>query len=1212
MSSRTKDALSNAERELQRQKYQAKLATALNEEDDPLAVYHQFVQWTIKNYGESDPKSGLVELLKEATTQFKEDSLYKTDLRYLKLWALYARQMDKAGAISIYAYLLDHDIGTSYSALYEDYANLLEDTNRRQDADTIYRRGIKKSARPVERLKTRYREFQSRGPSSSSASPSMSPPSSSTVPSAKTISNMAKGHAKSGPSSASSTTPTYTGSFNSTAAARYALMLAPPAPGKRPEKLRFNISLLFTEEGVEYSIQEARARSMGLLGKKWGPPPPSEISRFSSSTSSSSSSLAMVDFNDDGQKSSRLKSGGRRSIMGGAEPTVTINTKEALADVFGMYNSPDKTTKLVIPGSKHAPLKKVEPITPVVPPRMTFSRENENADRQTAKTPTPAFRPFTDENAQPNQSRTPGAKFTPFVDADQQKTPFMTPRAVLTVKDTAPPSSLRFAADPSESDAVDAEEKSAGPVYARVFTPASKAVPLAPLRDVFTDDHGKPTPKTKAAPTHERAKSHHDVLSPQVDGVRPSAFTPFKDENARAPFKVFSRPPEQGDNAHMPAPKTPSAAFKPFSDAKPPAFTPFKDITPAFTPFVEPSPKSEPHRVLQPSRTTENAHPSSSRPVVEIEDDDDDPEPVEEPEPERHHNLEQEDGDQYYEEEEDSHIEEYVPLAAEHLPEEYEEGDSYQDVPLGGRFGQFNVMTPITERTFEFTSSTRGGTPSERQTNHGDGGQRAEYQAARAAALLAEELRESDEEEEEENHELEPLRLSVEQPAFQGDPEVVIIEERPGTLSLLDTLTLSSKFRPSNPCNPFDPAIISSLITRIPADPHFYDLRTQQSNMLAELQKFAKKSRKTSSSSNVGVLDSGSFSLTLQGHQFMVTEKLGEGGFGCVFKARDKGVRAVKDGDDEEDDEDEEEEEEEEVSSMVALKVVKPRNIWEYHVLRRLHSALPPSLRRSVVLPHALYAYSDESHLVLDLCPQGMLLNIVNNAASAGVAQAGACLDELLVVFFAIELLRLLEVMHNTGFIHGDLKIDNCLLRLEEVPGGAAAWSGTYQPSGDGGWSHKGLKVIDFGRTIDMRLFPPGQQFIADWATDDRDCFEVRENRPWTYQTDYFGLAGIIYCMLFGKYIQANSVVAYMDEDGLSRYKIVTPFKRYWQSDLWSRLFDVLLNPCLVRPDGELPVCDAMGQLRKEMEQWLQSNCNRTSNTLKGLLKKVELSCYKM
>jgi checkpoint serine/threonine-protein kinase len=74
------------------------------------------------------------------------------------------------------------------------------------------------------------------------------------------------------------------------------------------------------------------------------------------------------------------------------------------------------------------------------------------------------------------------------------------------------------------------------------------------------------------------------------------------------------------------------------------------------------------------------------------------------------------------------------------------------------------------------------------------------------------------------------------------------------------------------------------------------------------------------------------------------------------------------------------------------------------------------------------------------------------------------------------------------------------------------------------------------------------------------------------------------------------------------RYKLATAFKRYWQVDLWTRLFDVLLNPCLVNPDGALPVSDTLAQLREEMETWLQANCSRSSNTLKGLLKKIELS----
>ncbi|KAF8071969.1 Mad3/BUB1 homology region 1-domain-containing protein [Lyophyllum atratum] len=1173
--------------DLERQKFKAKLATAIKEEDDPLAVYDQFVQWTVKNYGESDPASGLVELLEQATREFKDDLIYRTDLRYLKLWTLYAAQVKRPDAINIYANLLAKDIGTSFSILYEGYAALLEADGRQKDADVIYRHGIKRMARPLERLKNRYREFQSRAGSSQStqldSSSSHAQASSSSAP-AINPKDRPRRNISSGPvsqnqlassSSSSSTSSSNlrrvqfssTASFNSTPEARYACMLAPPDPNKRPEKLRFNLSLLYTKEGGEFSAQEARARSMGLLGKKWGPPPPSTISM-------------PVNFNDDGLRSGM--GGRRRSMLGGGEPTVTINTREALEDVFGMYNSPDKTLG---PWTKNPSMKKVEPMTPSL---VLDVQGNENAI-QNARTPSSSFRPFVDENA--HSGRTPAAKFTPFV--DENKASFTTPRPALSVKKNTEHASEEEPTPrptPRATQPLNDTANSENVFSSKVFTPAQvKAPPLAPLRDVFTDDHGKPQPKTK--PVHERAKSFHDVLSPgPSDPAR--AFTPFVDENAKTPFKVFSRPPEQGENAFTP--KTPSAAFTPFIDSEP-AFTPFRDAPSAAAPLVA----SQPQPTPQPLRE----HPVLySKAIVQIEDS------IEES-----HDSERYIDDESFADEEE--YEQYEAPLVTSQEVEYEEGESYQEIPLGGRFGKFNVMTPITERTFEFTTSTRGGgTPSDRfRLVSEDNGasrsenvfvppQRDEQGAAVAAKRLAAELRDGEGEEYNEETSLEPFSLSAHLPPQDSLP-IAIIEEKTGTLSLGDTLTLNSQFKPPNPCNPFDPPIMAILLSRIPTDPYFYDLRDRDSGRLDSLQKFAKKARKTSGGSSSGADISACLSLELDGNKFSVSEKLGEGGFGAVFKARDTGTGTG--GDDEDSDDDLDDEDDENGSSMVALKVVKPRNLWEYHVLRRLHSALPAPLRRSVVLPHALYAFRDESFLILDLCPQGTLLSIVNNAAAAGVSQQGACLDELLVVFFTVELLRLLEATHKAGFIHGDLKIDNCLLRLEDVPGGASAWSSLYQPSGEGGWSHKGLKVIDFGRTIDTKLFPSGQRFIAEWPTDDRDCFEAREDRPWTFQTDYFGLVGIIYCMLFGKYIQGSSVVLLGD-----RYRISTPMKRYWQTDLWNALFDVLLNPCLVRPDGQLPVSEELGALRGEMEAWLQANCNRTSNTLKGLLKKVEVSCY--
>ncbi|KAG6885669.1 hypothetical protein C0993_011433 [Termitomyces sp. T159_Od127] len=1131
MPSRSTD--DNARRiNIERQSFKQKLAAAVNEEDDPLSVYVEFVQWTIKNCGE-DPNSGLKELLVQATRAFMNDPIYKTDLRYLKLWTLYAGQVDRANAIDIYANLLASEIGTSFALLYEGYATLLEVEGRRKDAEVIYRQGIRRQARPLERLKKRYQEFRGQNPTAGSDRPLCPLPKRNHV------------QASSSPATLTRVDASNLMNISGTAESRYAVMLAPPDPGKRPEKYCFNMALLFTKEGGEFCIQEARARSMGLLGKKWPPPPP-ESFYFPADTSSDSISMP-VDFNDDGSKTAF---GRRRSILGGAEPTVTINTRAALDDVFGMYNSPDKT---MMPGSKYGPLRQVRPSSVGLTPRTPAINEDEVVAEK-GKTPTPAFRPFIDENSHSN--RTPSTRV-----------PSATPRPALSIKDPSAenqPPNLSSEATNSRSA-----------FATKVFTPAQPKV--APLRDVFTEAHGKSEPKPRSA--HEHSDSHDDLQSPgSNDPVR--TFTPFTDESAQTPFKVFSRPPVQPENVFTP--KVPNVAFQPFIDPKP-AFTPFRDVAPTFTPHLD-----------KPSEPVEQF--SRPRPVkaqniegVACVDEDRDSSRYDE-------NDDEYDGEQGQFE---------VPL--EPADDDFE-GDSYQEMPLGRRFGRFNVMTPITERTFEFTTSTRGSTtPSDRLPPVEDSSirrlgnvftlqQRDEYEAVLAAEKLAAELKED-----EANEPLEPLRLSAYLPP-RDSPSIEIVEERTGALSLGDSLTLGSQFKPSNPCNPFDLPIVTNLLSRIPSDPHFYDLRDQESNRLDGLQKFARKSRKTSGSGNTGGLDVATcFSLKLEGHEFSVMEKLGEGGFGAVFKARDVGAGGRdEDLDDLDDDGDEEN------MSLVAVKVVKPRNLWEYHVLRRLHSVLPATLRQSIILPHALYVFRDESFLILDLCPQGTLLDIVNNAVAAGVSQQGACLDELLVVFFTVELLRLLEAMHKIGFIHGDLKIDNCLLRLEDVPGGAAAWSSSYSPTGEGGWSHKGLRVIDFGRTIDTRLFPAGQQFIADWPTDDRDCFEARQDRPWTFQTDYYGLVGIIYCMLFGKYIHAGAV----DSTG-ARHRVGTPLKRYWQTDLWNRLFDVLLNPTAVRPDGQLPVSDELGSLRQEMESWLQANCNRASGTLKGLLKKVEVSCYK-
>ncbi|KAH0833308.1 Mad3/BUB1 homology region 1-domain-containing protein [Lanmaoa asiatica] len=1211
--------LRTSQLEQERAEYRASIKEALEEDEDPLAAYDDFIKWTSRTFPENNPGSGFIQLLEEATRKFKDDARYSGDLRYLKLWCTYAKMVEKPTLV--YAYLVKKEIGCVYGLLWEEYALALEKEGRRTDADRVFRTGITRSARPIERLKKRYRDFQSR-PSSKHQSTSFRSSGNSEVDALRR--NPFKNH-ESAPATSSSTSksssavPSSSTDNTSPAHSRYAPMLAPPAPGRRPEKLRFNLSLLFTPSGVEYSAQEVRARSMGLLGKRWGPPPASELR-------DSSSGSVKVNFNDDGSRSTQnmgiAAAGGKRksgNVVNVSEPTVTINTKEALADVFGMYNSPDKTVKRTY--ARFVPESKSE-ASRTLP-------QSENAKP-------PAFKPFVDENIPRKENPAPPLKFKPFVDEPKQASVVPTPEAsrrALSLKDsgvvpdkdvspsTAKPSPPKGSKPPVLKPI--SEEPQGLPVFSKPFTPVSQKEHLVrPLQtktnpDVKNKNQGQPQPPSQT-------------------------FVPFVD--SKTPFKVFSRPPGQGhgENAALGSgggnvftPKPPSTAslgvgastgigtFKPFIDNAQPI------VTPAST---------KKSNVLQPRMMP--VPPIIEEASTDESSETDQRDAVGDPDAEDGHAVssgsrsgfsESEDGYAYEGGEAEAEMEAAIVSSSDsqfdddedyhqHAQGEqmYGDEDAFQEEgfadeeeenyrpPLGGRFGRINVMTPITERTLEF--STRGFPTPTSTTRARDGPseerewrERGEQESGRYALEVAEKLaREVREQEGDNDHH--DIRDSV-QPA-----DLEPIEERTGTLSLSDSLAVVSAFRPPNPCVPSDPQIASTLLSLLPADGDFHDLRAQDGGMLDGLQRFA--ARVARKSGKGGSTDDDEMLVNLVGRSLRVSGKLGEGGFGAVFSAREV---TKSDGEGDNEDLDIDEDEDEDDNSLVALKVVKPRNLWEFHILRRIHRTLPAPLTRSIITPHALYAFRDESHLLLELCPHGSLLDAVNRAGPAGISQQGACLDELLVFFFTIELLRFLEGMHAAGFIHGDLKIDNCLLRLEELPGGASSLSGIYQPSGEGGWKYRGIKVIDFGRTIDTSLFPArhSQQFIADWPTDDRDCFEIREGRPWTYQTDYFGLAGIVYCMLFGKYIEASSVMHAPDSTDLEPiYKIATPFKRYWQMDILVKLFDMLLNPCRVREDGGLPICKELGSVRVEMERWLQSNCNRSSNTLKGLLKKVELSAY--
>jgi checkpoint serine/threonine-protein kinase len=355
----------------------------------------------------------------------------------------------------------------------------------------------------------------------------------------------------------------------------------------------------------------------------------------------------------------------------------------------------------------------------------------------------------------------------------------------------------------------------------------------------------------------------------------------------------------------------------------------------------------------------------------------------------------------------------------------------------------------------------------------------------------------------------------------------------------------------------------------------FIDEEYHDAQRVPKIEQFiAKMTRKDG-----GVTQNLEMHTLLGGVDYAIHRKLGQGAFAPVFlaEALDTGV-------------------------LYAIKVEKnPPSKWEFYLMRQAKRRLGVSRAAdSMIDAIGLHLFRNESYLILEYRDQGTILDLVNSAKVSLIGRSSTgVMDETLAMFLAIELVRSVENLHSKNILHGDLKADNCLIRFDE-----SELTDSYRRDGSGGWDAKGIALIDFGRGVDMKLFPNMVQFIADWETDGQDCPEMREMRPWTFQVDYWGLAGIIRSMLYGKYITTRMEPVGM---GKKRYLLKESFKRYWQQDLWKGLLEVLLNPGLVTvEEGTWPITHKLKERREKMEAWLEENSERGVG-LRGIIRGIEL-----
>jgi len=267
--------------------------------------------------------------------------------------------------------------------------------------------------------------------------------------------------------------------------------------------------------------------------------------------------------------------------------------------------------------------------------------------------------------------------------------------------------------------------------------------------------------------------------------------------------------------------------------------------------------------------------------------------------------------------------------------------------------------------------------------------------------------------------------------------------------------------------------------------------------------------------------------LTLGEDMFYVSECKGEGGFAKVYHAtrQDTDVDCTISGID------------------AVLKVQKPARDWEFYVCKEVENRVDPNLQHGFMTIPRNYAFSDGSIFVSYHQKLGTLLDIVNMSKTR-VQSSGI---EPMAIYFTLEMLTMIEALHNADILHADIKADNFL--LQNIP-----TLNQHALSPEEMFNNKefSLQLIDFGKSIDLRLFPKNISFNQVVKTDGLLNIQMREGKPWREHVDYFGVCATAYCLLFGTYLDVVKVGEFWMAKG--------SYKRWWQAELWKDFFHEFLN----------------------------------------------------
>ncbi|KAJ5908865.1 hypothetical protein N7495_001547 [Penicillium taxi] len=1117
-----------------REEYESELQ-AIGESDDPLDVYDRYVKWTLNAYpsAQATTESGLLPLLERATKSFLSSSHYRNDPRYLRLWLHYIRLFSDSPR-ETFAFISRHHIGEGLALFYEEFASWLEHSGRWNQADEVYKLGIDREARPVERLLRKYSEFQQR---------------------------YEQHPQDTGPSS-------------------------PALPAVRPA-LAAKINPFAAPDDSQPTPQ-----AMAAPKTKSGKPKMAIFSDADATSQPATSDTPTKGWDNIGSMQDRKKENTMEAKPWAGETLKAgkkTKPKEKMA-IFRDKSNPNLPFEEPI-APRHVPEHHVRE---AVNPR-TGRRERVFVDLESVypdhNDPT---HEVSFEELRAMKRGWMGKSWKGQMDPLQETSGNFSVDGRPTVfRDPSPGNDIHEQVE-QKLTISDSYSRQGGAIASKSAKPRKSKAHGDSQTQTIKMKFNSPTAhsKVRRKSTREPTMTMHTRAA--TDEIYDLFNQPLKAETEDTADSLFGSDFEDDDCAstgdstctgHI------SAASSDFGDEDTKAFdktfddTEYADTTRAESVVGDDWTEFSASRDI-PGIGTPTIHSIGSE--IDAEGD------SRNGTPER---------------------DRFVP----EMPEDYAAPyGTYRDPAVMAQ-NRLPFMTPIVERTESSISLTAA---------------RSLYNAKTPSKPKSP----SD------MPQMGDLLCSPSNSAtpYHGDYTAASGIDVPFSPTAFKALAPKMRRREviikDSQCNPTDKIIRNTILNSLEpplAAYSGYHGHVRDSNFTSMIQKFVKAHKRRSKCPDDEDYDAPILEFPGAERSYIIRRELGAGAYAPVYLA--ESVDSLESFDSDSDKENSFPNKFRNPSpygdSRHPLEAVKvengPSSAWEFYMIRTAHERLQntpgyPRAGESIVRAHELHVHQRESFLVEDYRGQGTLLDLVNLVRNETNHNGEGGLEESLAMFFSIELLRTIEALHANGILHGDIKADNCLVRLDEPSPYASPVmdldlneqpgmrdTPSYSPNGHYDWCSKGISLIDFGRGIDMQAFSPSVQFIADWEVGTHECNEIREMRPWTHQIDLYGIAGTIHVLLFGKYIESTPVPGVKHT-----YRIRESLKRYWDRELWSEVFDLLLNPGAERwvqmestdPDqpytASLPVLQSMRYIRRQMEDWLVVNAEKKGLALQ--LRKIE------